>query len=96
MKPNIIMLGFFRESVQTDQLVEYRDQLKRKAATKIIPDHGQIAAVDDLMQHFPPMEQDRRENKDCKITAEEYVETIRDVLVLQKNIGIERNFHRVG
>ena len=93
MKPNIVMLGFFRENVSTDQLIEYRDDLQRRKEKNFFVDLSRVTEVDALAAKFLPLKESRANQQ--KVTANDYVGIITDAITLEKNVGIVRNFGRM-
>jgi len=93
MKPNIVLLGFFRESASTDQLLEYRDELQRRKEKNFFVDLKRVHEMDSLTEQFQPLAESRAGQQ--KVTADDYVGIISDALTLDKNVGVVRNFGRL-
>jgi len=94
MKPNIVLMGFFRETATVDELTSYRNNLAEKNRNTVFPNIKGLRQVDELMADFPPLEESRATQE--KISAADYVGIIRDALTLKKNVGVTRNFSKLN
>jgi len=93
MKPNILLLGFYRESSSVDELEDYRRGEEEKQKKMLFAKASRIRDVDTVMSQFLPLEESRRVQE--KISAKDYVGIIRDALTLGKNVGVVRNFAKL-
>lgn len=93
MKPNILLLGFYRESSGVDELVDYRQNEEERQRKMMFSNPKRVRDVDTVMSQFLPLEESRRVQE--KISAKDYVGVIVDALTLGKNVGIFRNFAKL-
>lgn len=96
MKPNIVLLGFFREGNTSDQLIAHRNEILRKSKKKVIAANSAAAAVeevDQILNQLPSI--DKARAAEPKLSCDDYVGIIEDALVLGKNVIVARNFERM-
>eukprot|EP00041_Stephanoeca_diplocostata_P016824 m.333051 g.333051 ORF g.333051 m.333051 type:complete len:884 (+) comp20501_c0_seq2:148-2799(+) len=94
MRPNIVVLGWYKEDAKEDQLVGWRNRLEEKKKKKLIVNLTRVHEVDGLMDHFEPMTVSRGDNRH-KIQHNEYIGIIQDALALGKNVCVIRNFSQM-
>lgn len=96
MKPNIILLGFFREEDDTDQVIAHRNEMLRKSKKKVIAGNSTAAAAEEMDQILDQLPlTDKARAAQPKLSCEDYVGIIEDALVLGKNVIVARNFERM-
>ena len=84
MRPNIVVLGFFREQSADDQLLEWRDTAVAAKSSR-----RRLRGAQQVLDAVPSIEEARRQPR---ISLAEYVGVIRDALLLEKSVCIFRNF----
>jgi len=83
MRPNICLIGNYREECDTDQLASFRLTLRRKTMFEKPID---LKAYDQVVNKFPHLGVEEEFNEPP--TARDYVGIINDTLLMKKSVGI--------